>query len=220
MPDDVELRLTAALYKAAELLLLHGATPSEVDEAMVAGGMKMGVFEAQDLSGLDNAYHLRKNGLEERYPHLFGLAISDRMVMDGKLGKKLNAGWYRYPGGKGKVEDPIVEDLVAEESWFAGIERQHFDADTIRNCLSAAIILEAHRVLETCEGQDVSRMEKELMQLLPFCDPGHSLTPGDESRMEFLIGIANKWAHSDNAFWSLPTRIRSIAGSPEEGLKP
>jgi 3-hydroxyacyl-CoA dehydrogenase len=41
------------------------------------------------------------------------------MIELGKLGRKTSAGWYRYPGGGGKVEDPIVADLAIEEAHFA-----------------------------------------------------------------------------------------------------
>ena len=69
------------------------------------------------------------------------------MIELGKIGRKTGAGWYRYPGGKGKVEDPIVADLAKEEAHFVGRTRtDHAPAD-IRNRLLLEIINEAANIL-------------------------------------------------------------------------
>ena len=39
------------------------------------------------------------------------------------MGKKGGVGHYRYPGGGGAVIDPLIEDLILEEAWFAKVTR-------------------------------------------------------------------------------------------------
>ena len=69
------------------------------------------------------------------------------MIELRKIGRKTGVGWYRYPGGKGKVEDPIVADLAKEEAHFVGRTRtDHAPAD-IRNRLLLEIINEAANIL-------------------------------------------------------------------------
>jgi 3-hydroxyacyl-CoA dehydrogenase len=93
---------------------------------MVEFGYAMGPYEAQDLSGLDIAYANRQRQAPTRDPNRRYIPIADRMIELGKLGRKTSAGWYRYPGGGGKVEDPIVADLAIEEAHFAGITRTDY----------------------------------------------------------------------------------------------
>tara|TARA_B100000768_G_C11237661_1_gene357980 strand:- start:770 stop:1207 length:438 start_codon:yes stop_codon:yes gene_type:complete len=69
------------------------------------------------------------------------------MIELRKIGRKTGVGWYRYPGGKGKVEDPIVADLANEEAHFVGRTRtDHAPAD-IRNRLLLAMINEVANML-------------------------------------------------------------------------
>ena len=141
-------RILARYREAAETLLIDGSTPWEIDEAMVEFGYAMGIHETQDLSGLDIAHANRRRQDATRDPNRRYIAIGDRMVAEGRLGRKTGVGWYRYPGGGGKVVDPLVEDLVREEAHFAGVTRTDYDADTIRHRLLLAMINEAASILD------------------------------------------------------------------------
>ena len=146
-------RILARYRETADMLLVDGATPYEIDEAMVAFGYPMGPYEAQDLSGLDIAYANRRRQAATRDPTRRYIPISDRMVERGRLGKKCSVGWYRYPDGQGKVEDPIVIDLVVEESRFAKVKRRPFTQNEIRERLVTAMINEASDILEDGSAQ-------------------------------------------------------------------
>lgn len=141
-------RILQRYREAADTVFMDGSTPWEVDEAMVEFGYAMGPYEAQDLSGLDIAYANRRRQDATRDPNRRYIPIADRMVELGKLGKKTGAGWYRYPGGAGKVEDPIVADLALEESHFEGRIRTDYKPDEIRRRLLLAMINEAAAILE------------------------------------------------------------------------
>lgn len=99
-------------------LLLRGALHVDLDAALCAAGADLGLCAAQDLIGLDRAYGRRRVSGGPR------LLAQDRMVEEGRLGVQSSVGWYRYPGGGGAVEDPLIEDLIAEEAHFAGIPQQ------------------------------------------------------------------------------------------------
>ncbi len=140
-------RIYSRYREAADTVFMDGSTPWEVDEAMENFGYAMGPYEVADLSGLDIGYAARRRQDATRDPNRRYIPIADRMVELGKLGKKVGAGWYRYPGGGGKVEDPIVADLALEEAHFAGIERTEYDEAQIIERLTLAMINEAADVL-------------------------------------------------------------------------
>ena len=140
-------RLLGRYVEAADTVLMDGSTPWEVDEAMVEFGFPTGPFEAQDLSGLDLAHAARRRQDATRDPNRRYIPVADRMVELGKLGRKTGAGWYRYPGGGGKVDDPIVADLALEEARYAGVERCDYKPEEIRHRLLLALINEAADIL-------------------------------------------------------------------------
>ena len=152
-------RLLARYAEAAETVLMDGSTPWEVDEAMVEFGFAMGPFEAQDISGLDLAHAERRRQDATRDPARRYVPVADRMVDLGKLGRKTGAGWYRYPGGGGKVDDPIVADLALEEARYAGVERCDYTPEEIRNRLLLALINEAADILHEGRAASVSDID-------------------------------------------------------------
>ena len=128
------------------MTFLLGSSPWEVDEAMVEFGFNMGPFEVQDHIGIDAAYsHIRWSAIDYR-DELWAL-IPKRIFELGKLGKKAGAGWYRYPGNGGKVEDPIVADLALEEAHFAEVERADYDAHEIQSRIITSVNSKGTRLL-------------------------------------------------------------------------
>ncbi len=162
-------RILARYREAADTLLMDGTNPWELDEAMVDFGYAMGPYEAQDLSGLDIAHANRRRQDATRDPNRRYIPIADRMVAEGRLGKKTGVGWYRYPGGGGKVIDPLVEDLVREEAHFAGVTRTEYDAATIERRLLLAMINEAADILD--EGIAASARDIDLVTVFGYGFP-------------------------------------------------
>ena len=136
--DPIFNPLLFAYFQEACLTFLLGSSPWEVDEAMVDFGFDMGPFEVQDHIGIDIAYaHIRWSAID--YRHELWALIPKRIFELGKLGKKAGAGWYRYPGNGGKVEDPIVADLALEEARFTKLERADYDVQDIQSRILTAI---------------------------------------------------------------------------------
>lgn len=140
-------RIFTRYKEEADILLMDGAVPWEVDEAMEAFGYAMGPYEVGDLSGLDIGFANRRRQDATRDPNRRYIPIADRMVNEGRLGRKTSVGWYRYPGGNGKVVDPLIEDLVAEEARFAKVVRADIEDDVVRERLTLAMINEAADIL-------------------------------------------------------------------------
>lgn len=141
-------RILRRYREAADMILLSGGLPWEIDAAMVDFGYAMGPYEAQDMAGLDIAFLARKRKSATPYLSRRYGAIGDRMVEAGRLGRKAGVGWYQYPDGGGAVIDPLVEDLITEESHLAKITRRTFTKEEIRSRLLAAMIAESEAILD------------------------------------------------------------------------
>ncbi|MBV7396982.1 3-hydroxyacyl-CoA dehydrogenase family protein [Mameliella sediminis] len=135
-------RLRMAFRDAAEAVFLYGSTPWEVDEALEAFGFAAGPFEVEDRVGLDLAWARQSAGKGPK-----GLPILPRMMELGKLGRKTGAGWYRYPGGNGKVDDPIVADLALEEAHFHRLNRVDYSPEEILDRMLTALVAAAAEAL-------------------------------------------------------------------------
>ena len=209
-------RILARYREAADTVLLEGATPWEIDEAMVEFGYAMGPYEAQDLSGLDIAHANRRRQDATRDPNRRYIPIADRMVELGKLGKKTGAGWYRYPGGGGKVEDPIVADLAIEEAHFAKVERRDFTNDEIRERLLIAMINEAADILN--EGIAANAADIDLVTVFGYGFPrwrGGLMAYADTLGASHILGRLKTFAEEDAIVW---TPSQSIVKCVAEGL--
>lgn len=167
-------RLLAVLGAEIEALALTAATPEEIDSALAAAGFAPGPFEAQDLAGIDTCLAARR-AVFARHPGPPELPLVARAVAEGRLGRKVGVGWYRYPGGGGKVEDPLVEDMATEEARFAGLPRAALDADAIRARVLAVLRAEAARIAD--EG-GLSLSEIDEVAQLAIGSPPHLLDRG------------------------------------------
>ena len=192
-------RLILDLLEAADTLLMDGSTPWDIDEAMTEFGYAIGIYEAQDLIGTDVAYALR-----QRYPcdpKRRYIPIADRAVQEGRLGKKASVGWYRYPGGGGRVIDPLVEDLCREEAWFAGIVPRSFTADEIRKRLLLAQINSAAWALSRGIGAgDLDRISTQALGLPPRT--GGILYFANHMDMQALVGALSAMQSENPMLWA------------------
>lgn len=107
--------LQTLFWRACEEVIWRHCAPWELDEALCEWGYGLGPCEAMDLAGLDRVLAARG---ADRGP------VLPRMVAEGRLGKAAGWGFYRYPGGGGAVIDPLIDDLVREEAWFAKAEQK------------------------------------------------------------------------------------------------
>ncbi|MCG5238156.1 FAD-dependent oxidoreductase, partial [Xanthobacter oligotrophicus] len=140
-------RIYALYRRHAEVLVEDGASPQEVDAALEAYGFAMGLFAVSDMSGLDIAYAMRKRRAATRDPAERYVAIADRLVDQGRLGRKTGAGWYAYDAGGGKSADPVVEAVIAEARAEKAIASRAFTPEQIQRRLLAVMANEGAKAL-------------------------------------------------------------------------
>ena len=139
----------ASYGREAQMLLLEGATPEQVDKAMTDWGMAMGPFAVNDLSGIDIAYKARREN-----PHLPDdpcyFRPADLMVEAGRLGQKTGAGFYHYSAATGERQpDPDAINIIRTEAIKLGVPQRQNIADTeIQQRLVMALINQGNTLLE------------------------------------------------------------------------
>jgi 3-hydroxyacyl-CoA dehydrogenase len=134
--------LQDAALALVDRLLLVGVTPWELDEALEHAGFAQGLLKAQDHIGLDVAFARRRAAGTD-------FLVADRMVREGRLGRSIGVGWYRYPGGGGAVIDPLMEDMIVEEARFARIDQMPLTAAEAADALIVGVMNAASGMLQS-----------------------------------------------------------------------
>ncbi|RVT83313.1 3-hydroxyacyl-CoA dehydrogenase [Rhodobacteraceae bacterium CCMM004] len=105
-------RVMSAYRRAADVMMMDGTPPWDIDRAMRDFGFPMGVYEMQDLAGLDIGQAARRRRAAEGAAPGPADAVADALIAAGRLGRKTGAGWYRHGPG-GAEPDPEVEQMIA-----------------------------------------------------------------------------------------------------------
>jgi 3-hydroxyacyl-CoA dehydrogenase len=137
-------------WREAELLMLEGAAPEQVDAAMESFGFAMGPARVSDLGGTDVGTKTRIELFKrESRPDPY-FVIADALTAMNRLGQKTQAGFYRYePGDKKALTDDAVTRLIEQLAAQRGIARRRIeDAEIVERCILQLINVGA-QVLET-----------------------------------------------------------------------
>ena len=152
-------RMLTGYGREAQLLLLEGCTPQQVDSALEKFGMAMGPVAMGDLAGLDVGYKARQSratAADDPRPY----AVSTRLVESGRLGQKSGAGYYRYDSEtRARISDPEVEAMIREEAEKFGIEQREIsDQEIIARCMYP-LVNEGAKILEEGIAQRASDID-------------------------------------------------------------
>jgi len=112
-PGFLVNRLLGPYLNEAGYLLEEGVPVETIDEALLEFGMPMGPCRLLDEIGFEVALHAGREmaaGLGER---LNPPDVLDRMIEDGRLGRKNGRGFYLYENGKSTGVDPTLDSLFA-----------------------------------------------------------------------------------------------------------
>ncbi|WP_299861641.1 FAD-dependent oxidoreductase [uncultured Hoeflea sp.] len=142
-------RILSAYRRQADYMVADGASPYEVDAAMRELGMPLGPYELQDRTGLQISWANRKRQRASgTWPGRY-VEIADQLCELGRLGRgsPTNRGWYDHSDGPGKP-DPEVEAIVQTYRAEHGAKHESFSRDEIVLRVMAAIVNEAHLILE------------------------------------------------------------------------
>ena len=140
-------RILSVYGRESDFLLEEGATPTQVDAALMDFGFPMGMYRMRDMAGLDIGYKTRKAAAATRHPSVRYSTVADQLVEMGRLGQKSGSGYYRYEG-RNPIPDEEVEALVKRTAADASIPQREISADEVVNTLMAAMVNEGARILQ------------------------------------------------------------------------
>lgn len=143
-------RMLEGYLREAEFLLLEGATPGFIDQALEGYGMAMGPCRMIDMAGVDVA---AKVVLEQRKAGNLPADDTYRIVVQtlydqGRFGQKTGQGYYRYEG-RTPVEDQHALDVFRSLAQQYGIEQRNdiTAQEVVERCLYP-LIAEGYKILD------------------------------------------------------------------------
>jgi 3-hydroxyacyl-CoA dehydrogenase len=198
--------------EAAELLLLDGAGTTQIDRVMREFGYAMGLFETQDMSGLDIAWANRRRQAATRDPARRYSRLSDLVCEAGWLGRKAGRGWYVYEDGKSVAPNPDVVPLIEAEAARHGIIRREMADDVVLRTLLLALINEAADILD--QGIAGSASDIDLVLVHGYGFPrfrGGPLCHADRMGVGMIRESLLALQETDPVIWKLSPLIERLA---------
>ena len=114
-PGFIGNRILGKYGECAAHMMEDGATPYEIDAAIVEFGYPMGLHAMYDLAGLDIGWDNRKAAEDTRNPAERYVEIADRICECGWFGQKSGRCFYLYPNGA-RIGAPDPEILALIEA--------------------------------------------------------------------------------------------------------
>jgi 3-hydroxyacyl-CoA dehydrogenase/enoyl-CoA hydratase/3-hydroxybutyryl-CoA epimerase len=111
-PGFLVNRLLGPYLNEAGHLLEHGVTVEAIDAAMLEFGMPMGPCRLLDEIGFEVATHAGREMARGLGDRLAPPGLLDRMIEDGRLGRKNGRGFYLYESGKSAGVDPTLDVVL------------------------------------------------------------------------------------------------------------
>ena len=205
-------RILSTYRAAAGHMVLDGASPFQIDKALVDFGFAMGPFAVSDLAGLDIGWATRKRQAATRHPAERVPTYIDRLCEQGHFGQKTGKGYYIYePGKRGGTPNREVLDLVKAEQEELGISPRPFsDAEIVRRYM-CAMVNEAAKVVG--EGIAKRPLDVDMTLLFGYGFPrywGGPLKWADIQGLEAVLADMESYAKEDAWFWEPAPLLKQL----------
>ena len=138
-PGFVGNRILAQRQREANKLILEGALPWDIDNALFDFGFPMGPFAMSDLAGLDIGWNKETSR---------GETIREKLCEGGRFGQKSGKGFYIYDENRNKSPDPEVEDLIKTFAQEKQIKTRLIEKEEILQRCLYPMINEGFKILE------------------------------------------------------------------------
>ena len=209
-PGFIGNRMLFGYTQQANMLLLEGALPNQVDTALESFGMNMGPFRMMDLVGLDLGWRARKLAkLETPLTN----KIADALCEQERFGQKNSKGFYNYSDGS-RAPNPAPENeeiyvKVAEENGFT--RRDISDEEIVDRCI-LGLVNEGAKILEEGVAQRSSDMD--IVYINGYGFPiwrGGPMFYANSIGLDKVLEKINKFAEKDEDFWKPADLLVALA---------
>ena len=211
-PGFIGNRMLAGYTYQANMLLLEGALPNQVDSALESFGMSMGPFRMMDLVGLDLGWRARKLANIETP---LANKISDALCEQDRFGQKTSKGFYNYSeGSRAPNPAPENEAIYKEISSQNNIERREIsDQEIIDRCI-LALVNEGARILE--EGVAQRSGDMDIVYINGYGFPiwrGGPMFYANQLGLAEVISKMSAFSKLDENFWKPAPLLQKLADS-------
>jgi 3-hydroxyacyl-CoA dehydrogenase len=142
-------RMMEGYAREAQRMVLEGATPRQVDGALEAWGMAMGILAVFDMAGIDVGVNVHRANAERYPPDPSYYQADAALHAAGRLGQKNGKGYYLYqPGDRTRHEDPEALEILRKTARDLQIEQSPHSAEEIVERCVYPLINEGIRILE------------------------------------------------------------------------
>lgn len=205
-------RILAHYRAAADHMVLDGASPYEIDRALIQFGFAMGPYAVADLAGLDIGWMARKRKAPDRHPAERIPSYIDKLCEQGHFGRKTGEGYYLYEaGGSTGVPNPKIPDLIAAEQAKLEITPRDFDDEEIVRRYMCAMVNEAAKVVD--EGIARRPADVDMVLLFGYGFPrfrGGPLKWADLQGLETVLADIERFAQQDAWFWQPAPLLKTL----------
>jgi len=206
-------RMYACYGREANMLLLEGATPEQVDNAMVKWGMAMGPLAVNDMSGIDIGYKARQANTERPDdPRYF--AAADMLVEAGRLGQKTHAGFYHYDEQTNKRSpDDVANKLIKDHATKLGVQqRENITDEEVQQRLIFALINEGAYILEQSIASRASDIDAIWLNGYGFPRYlGGPMCYADEIGLDNVVATIKKFQRqAGNTYWKVAPLLEQL----------
>ena len=209
-PGFIGNRMLAGYTYQANMLLLEGALPNQIDNALESFGMSMGPFRMMDLVGLDLGWRARKlANLETPLVNKISAELCER----DRFGQKNSKGFYNYSeGSRAPNPAPENEEIYKEVSEKNNIQRREIsDQEIIDRCI-LGLVNEGARILE--EGVAQRSGDMDIVYINGYGFPiwrGGPMFYANQLGLKEVIKKMDVFSEQDNEFWKPAPLLQKLA---------
>ncbi|MCB1036308.1 MAG: enoyl-CoA hydratase/isomerase family protein, partial [Acidobacteria bacterium] len=115
-PGFFTTRVLAPFMNEAAWILTQGARIEQIDKALTRWGFPVGPIALMDEVGIDIGAHVSKVLLEYFGDRITPPPVFERLIEDGRKGRKAGRGFYTYGKGPKKVDESVYPLLGWQEA--------------------------------------------------------------------------------------------------------